>query len=78
MSDKDVLMNAVNSSHDFRMMKLDQQEDLLSSGVAKDQETTIRDCIKAEVKRNRDRVTEIIAFCDKNYSDIDLAEENSY
>jgi hypothetical protein len=78
MSDKDVLMNALNSAHDFRLLKLDHQEDALMTGVAKDLETVIKSTQKEEVKRNRDRVGEIIAFIDKCNADIDLAEENSY
>lgn len=33
MGDKDVLMNAINTSHDFRMARLDEQEDLLLTGT---------------------------------------------
>lgn len=33
MGDKDILMNAINSSHDFRLLKIDQQEDLLITGI---------------------------------------------
>jgi hypothetical protein len=78
MSDKDVLTNSINASHDFRLSKLDAQEDLLVTGCAKDQEKVVKDIHKAEVKRNRDRVGEIIALLDKCNSDIDAAEENAY
>ncbi|KAJ3000105.1 Dynein regulatory complex subunit 3 [Globomyces sp. JEL0801] len=78
MSDKDVLINAINSAHDFRLSKLDQQEDSLVTGVAKDQETVIKQKYAAEVKRNRDRVGEIIALLGKCHAEIDFAEENSY
>lgn len=71
-------MNAINYSHDFRFIKLDHQEDALMSGVAKDLDTVIKQTQKTEIKRNRDRVNEIIAFLEKCYSEIDLAEENSY
>ncbi|KAJ3321556.1 Dynein regulatory complex subunit 3 [Boothiomyces sp. JEL0866] len=78
MSDKDVLMNAVNSSHDFRMLKLDQQEDGLVTGLAKDLESIVKDMYSNEIKRNRDRVSEILALLDKSNAEIDFAEENSY
>ncbi|KAJ3276416.1 Dynein regulatory complex subunit 3 [Terramyces sp. JEL0728] len=78
MSDKDVLMNAVNSSHDFRMLKLDQQEDGLVTGLAKDLESIVKDMYQNEIKRNRDRVGEILALLGKTNSEIDFAEENSY
>jgi RNAse (barnase) inhibitor barstar len=78
MGDKDILMNAVNGSHDFRLMKLDHQEDALMTGVAKDLELVVKESQRSEIKRNRDRVGEIIAFCEKVHADIDLAEDNSY
>ncbi|KAI8914006.1 hypothetical protein DFJ77DRAFT_465521 [Powellomyces hirtus] len=78
ISDKDILVNAINSSHDNRLGKFDHQEDTLVTGVAKDLESIIQKTHEAEVTRNRDRVGEIIAFLDKCNVDIDLAEENAY
>jgi hypothetical protein len=78
MSDKDVLMNALNSAHDFRLLKLDLQEDILITGLVQELENTIRCTQKKEIKRNRDRVCEIIAFIEKCANEMDLAEENSY
>ncbi|KAJ3337137.1 Dynein regulatory complex subunit 3 [Kappamyces sp. JEL0680] len=78
MSDKDILTNAVNASHDFRLLKLDAQEDLLVTGCTKDQERVVKEMHKAEIKRNRDRVGEIVALLDKCNADIDAAEDNSY
>nr|KAJ3419777.1 Dynein regulatory complex subunit 3 [Polyrhizophydium stewartii] len=78
MSDKDVLMNAINASHDFRLGKLDHQEDALVSGVMRDQEQVIKKVHDSEVRRNRDRISEIISFLDKCYQEIDNAEENAY
>ncbi|KAJ3020829.1 Dynein regulatory complex subunit 3 [Thoreauomyces humboldtii] len=78
IGDKDVLVNAINSSHDFRLGKFDHQEDTLVTGVARDLETIIQKTHELEVTRNRDRVCEIIAFLDKSSADIDVAEENAY
>ncbi|KAJ3159993.1 Dynein regulatory complex subunit 3 [Geranomyces michiganensis] len=78
ISDKDILMNAINSSHDYRLGKFDHQEDVLVTGVAKDLESIIQKTHEAEVTRNRERVCEIIAFLDKAGADIDVAEENAY
>ncbi|EGF76279.1 hypothetical protein BATDEDRAFT_92813 [Batrachochytrium dendrobatidis JAM81] len=78
MSDKDVLMNAINASHDFRLGKLDHQEDELVTGVAKDQDQIIKKTHDDEVRRNRNRICEIIAFLDKTNQEIDNAEENAY
>ncbi|KAI8915048.1 hypothetical protein BC831DRAFT_488112 [Entophlyctis helioformis] len=78
MTDKDVLMNAINASHDFRLGKLDHQEDALVSGVVHDQEQVIKKIHDDEIRRNRDRISEIIAFLDKCNQEIDNAEENAY
>ncbi len=78
MTDKDQLTNAINLSHDFRLAKIDIQEDILSTGCTTDQETVLKDMHKTEIKRNRDRVGEIISLLDKCHADIDTAEENSY
>ena len=71
-----MLTNAINASHDFRLIKLDAQEDVLATGCARDQEVVLKDMQKTEIRRNRDRVGEIVALIDKCNSDIDLAEEN--
>lgn len=78
MTDKDQLTNAINSSHDFRLAKLDVQEDILVTGCTADQDTVLKEIHKTEVRRNRERVGEIIALLDKCHADIDTAEENSY
>ena len=78
MTDKDQLTNAINLSHDFRLAKIDVQEDILVTGCTTDQETVLKDMHKTEIKRNRDRVGEIISLLDKCHADIDTAEENSY
>ncbi|KAH6601697.1 hypothetical protein BASA61_001901 [Batrachochytrium salamandrivorans] len=78
MGDKDALMNAINASHDFRLGKLDHQEDELVTGVIKDQEQAIKKAHDDEVRRDRERISEIIIFLDKTYQEIDFAEENAY
>jgi hypothetical protein len=78
MNDRDVLMNAIASSHDFRIAKIDFQEDGLVTGIAHDQDTVVKKVQMNEMKRNRDRVGEIIAILDKTYAEIEAAEDNSY
>ena len=78
MGDKDILSNAVNGSHDFHQLKLDQQEDVLVSGIAKDMETTIQKTHDEEIQRNRTFIAEAMAFLDKAMADIHHAEENAY
>jgi hypothetical protein len=71
-------MNAIASSHDFRIAKIDVQEDGLVTGIAHDQDTVVKKVQMDEMKRNRDRVGEIIAILDKTYAEIEAAEDNSY
>lgn len=78
MTDKDVLTNAINGSHDFHLSKVDQQEDNLVSGIGKHLEVTVQEVHNNEVSRNRNKICEIIAFLDKAIADIDQAEENAY
>ncbi|KAI8830849.1 hypothetical protein BC829DRAFT_426505 [Chytridium lagenaria] len=78
MSDKDTLVNSINSSHDYHLSQFDRQEDSLVSGVAKDLELLVQKLHDDEVRRNRDRICEIIAFLDKCTAEIEQAEENAY
>ena len=71
-------MNAINSSHDFRLGKFDHQEDTLVTGISKTLEKTIQTAHDKEITRNRDRICEIIAFLDKCSSEIEGAEESAF
>lgn len=75
MGDKDILMNVIVTSHDFRIAKIDSQEDILVSGIAQEQEFVIRNIQNAEFKRNRARVGEICALLDKTSLEIEAAED---
>jgi hypothetical protein len=78
MSDRDVLSNLLSSSHDFRISQLDSQEDRFTNSVAMDQDDVIKTMQQLEIKRNRDRITEIIAFLEKSSNEIEQAEDNAY
>jgi hypothetical protein len=78
MSDRDVLSNLLSSSHDFRISQLDSQEDRFTNSVAMDQDDVIKTMQQQEIKRNRDRITEIIAFLEKSSNEIEQAEDNAY
>lgn len=78
MGDRDILMNVIASSHDFRLAKIDLQEDALVTGIAHDQDWVVKKVQMNEIRRNRDRVSEIVAFLDKTNSEIEAAEDNSY
>ncbi|KAI8800945.1 hypothetical protein BJ742DRAFT_839578 [Cladochytrium replicatum] len=75
MTDKDTLVNAINGSHDYRFSKFDYQEDTLVSGVQRDLEKDIQAAHEEEIRRNRDRVCEIISFMEKCRLDIEQAED---
>lgn len=78
MSDRDILTNVIATSHDFRIGKIDVQEDTLLTGIIRDQEFVLKKVQADEIKRNRDRVGEIITFLEKSDTEIEYAEENSY
>lgn len=65
MADKDVVTNLLSGSHDYHLARLDQQEELLMTGISKEQEILIHKIQNEELKRNRDRVTEIKTFADR-------------
>ena len=78
MADKDILLNAVTSSHDYRLSKIDHQEDVLISGTQKSTEMTVGGVHEQEIKRNRKRVVEICGFLEKVTMEVDSAVENAY
>lgn len=75
VSDKDTILNSITGSKDYRVSKLDAQEDVLSSGLAKDSDSIISKVQQDEVKRNRSRVAEILAFIDRCNLEIDNLDE---
>ena len=73
--DKDTIMNAVSSSHDAHLMKIDNKEDDVVTrinGWLKTLVETIHD--DQEIKRNRSRVTEINHLIDHLRDEIDSLE----
>lgn len=62
LTDKDVLINAVNTSHDYRLGRIDVQEDYLLSGSAKNTESVILKTHEMEVTRSRSRICEILTM----------------
>jgi len=78
LSDKDVLLNAVNSSHDFRLGRLDHQEDCLVSGAVKSLESVLSSVHDGEVSRSRARLSEIIVMLDKCNAEIEGIEAAFY
>ncbi|KAI9002253.1 hypothetical protein BC832DRAFT_560967 [Gaertneriomyces semiglobifer] len=77
INDKDALVNAINSTHDFRLGKFDHQEDILVSGVAKNQELVFQREHEREIARNRERICEIVGFLERCQSEIEGVEEGA-
>ncbi|KAI8816545.1 uncharacterized protein EV422DRAFT_545674 [Fimicolochytrium jonesii] len=78
ISDKDILVNLINSTHDFRLAKFDHQEDTLVSGTARDLEHQLAHNHETELARNRARICEVCAFLEKCAAEVDAAEEGVY
>lgn len=73
--DKDTIMNAVSSSHDVHLLKIDNKEDDMVTRINHWLKTTI-DKIheEEEINRNRMRVTEINNLIDHLRDEIDNLE----
>ncbi|ORX37504.1 outer arm dynein light chain 1 [Piromyces finnis] len=78
ISDKEIILNSLNATHDFHLLKFDQQEDGLSSGCNKELEDEIQRTHNEETQRNRKRVIEIITYVERLYYEIDQAEDNIF
>ncbi|XP_070188419.1 dynein regulatory complex subunit 3-like [Littorina saxatilis] len=73
--DKDTIMNAVSTSHDAHLMKIDNKEDDIVTRInnwLKNMIETIHE--EQEIKRNRSRVTEINHLIDHLREEIDNLE----
>lgn len=73
--DKDTIMNAVSSSHDVHLLKIDNKEDDIVTRInnwMKHLIETIHD--EQEVKRSRHRVTEINHLIDHLRDEIENLE----
>jgi len=78
ISDKEVILNSLNATHDFHLLKFDQQEDGLSSGCNKELEDEIQRVHNEETQRNRKRVIEIITYVERLYYEIEQAEDSVF
>ncbi|MEW5300612.1 MAG: hypothetical protein WDW36_003530 [Sanguina aurantia] len=71
LQDKDGLLNALQTSHDAHMAKIDGLEDrLTSTELRRANELTSGNVVWAH-KRNRDRITEIINYVERNVVELD-------
>ncbi|XP_058904895.1 dynein regulatory complex subunit 3 isoform X2 [Kogia breviceps] len=72
--DKDTILNAVGASHDIHLLKLDNREDELVTGVNSWCAHLLDKIHKDEIMRNRRRVKEIYQYVDHVQSELDSLE----
>ena len=73
--DKDTIMNAVSSSHDAHLLKIDNKEDDIITRINNWLKSMIENIHEEqEIKRNRSRVTEINHLIDHLREEIDNLE----
>ena len=70
--DKDTIINAVTSSHDIHLLKIDNREDDIVTRINQWMTTMIEDIHqKEEIERNRQRVSEINNLIDHLRDEMD-------
>lgn len=71
ISDKDVLLTAVQTSHELRASKLDALEDTLVSNEMTRASELIGKYTKWAYERNRARVVEVVTYHERNVQELD-------
>nr|XP_044987272.1 dynein regulatory complex subunit 3 isoform X2 [Jaculus jaculus] len=72
--DKDTIVNAVGASHDIHLLKIDNREDELMTGINSWCTQIIDTVHKDEITRNRKRVKEINQYVDHMQTELDNLE----
>ncbi|XP_052613280.1 dynein regulatory complex subunit 3 isoform X2 [Peromyscus californicus insignis] len=72
--DKDTIVNAVGASHDIHLLKIDNREDELVTGINSWCAQLLDKIHKDEIMRNRKRVKEINQYVDHMQSELDNLE----
>ena len=73
--DKELMLATINSSHEFRMSRLDALEDALMTGTSKESETILSQVYQKEIERNRNRIIHFLQFEKKTLEEIAALEE---
>jgi len=76
LAEKDILVNTVTASGEYRQTRLDELESTLLQGLAKEQDAVAR-AKEVEVQRHWDRVAEIAMLIEKSTVEIDEARAAS-
>jgi hypothetical protein len=71
VTDKDVCVGVLSSSHDLHVARILKREDEARSGETKRYQETIANYANSERKRNRDRILEIHEFSKSNGERLD-------
>ena len=71
LRDKTTLTAAVVGAHDTHMMKMDEDEDVVTSMVRNEYNDLMSKQADHESKRNRNRIAEICNFFDTNMEELD-------
>ncbi|XP_053327535.1 dynein regulatory complex subunit 3 [Spea bombifrons] len=72
--DKDTILNAVSASHDSHLLKIDNREDELVTKINSWSSSIIKKVHADELRRNRQRVTEINKYVDHLRDELDNLE----
>ncbi|XP_073902770.1 dynein regulatory complex subunit 3 [Castor canadensis] len=72
--DKDTIVNAVGASHDIHLLKIDNREDELVTGINSWCTQLVDKIHKDEIMRNRKRVKEINQYIDHMQTELDNLE----
>ena len=71
MSDKDLLSNAIQASHDLHTSKMDTLEDTLVNNEVSRANALVAKHTQWAYHRNRDRIAEIITYTERNAQEVD-------
>ena len=75
VSDKDALLNAVQSTHELRTARIDTLEDTLINNEVNNASDLIQKHMLWAYSRNRDRVVEIVAYQERNAGELNTLLE---
>ncbi|XP_032861805.2 dynein regulatory complex subunit 3 isoform X3 [Tyto alba] len=71
---KTTIVNAVNTSHDIHLQKIDKRESDILSNTHRWQASVTEKAFQNEINRNRDRVKEIVQYIDNLQEELDNVE----
>ncbi|CAD7704688.1 unnamed protein product [Ostreobium quekettii] len=74
LGDKDLLINALQASHDGHTSKIDTVEDKLVNQEVSNANDLINSTVVWEARRSRERVSEIVNYVERNMMDLEEAQ----